>query len=111
MMSTDEQLIDEYLRARRKQGQSAPAGRYWDELYRIITADTPKEERPALPLILGGSVASNEDKQSRLREHLLWASARGRLRGARDYLDKVPPDGWNTGDEADWSKSFSWGDD
>lgn len=111
MTSTDPDPIEKYLALLKSQGRSAPAGHYWDRLYRLITKDAGTDSRPALPLILGGSIASNEEKQLRLREHLLWAQARGCLPAAFSYLDKVPLEGWSTGELERWSESFSWEED
>lgn len=110
MTGTKDQQIDDYLGTLKAAGRSAPDGRYWDELYRLITREFPKDTHPSVPLILAGSIASNAEKHQRLREHLSWAGDRGRLLAALDFLSTVPEDGWNVGGPGDWSKSFSWED-
>lgn len=110
MTGDDERHIDEYLARLKQDGKSAPAGRHWDQLYRLITKDFPKSAHPALPLILAGSIACNADKQQRLREHLVWASAQGRLPEAFEFLDRIPEGGWNVGPLDSWTRSFSWED-
>ncbi|MBP6013145.1 MAG: hypothetical protein KBA31_13040 [Alphaproteobacteria bacterium] len=91
-------------------GRSAPAGRLWHEFFKKVTKGIDRSERPALPLILAGSVASNAQKQDRLREHLFWADKHGRLEEAFALLFSTPEDGWNEGSESDWHKSSSWED-
>ena len=110
-MAADERQIEDYLDRLKASGRSSPAGRHWDNLYRLITRDFPKENLPSFPLILGGSIASNEDKHRRLREHLFWAHAHGRLEEAFTFLDHVPAEGWNVGPFEKWSESFSWEDE
>lgn len=111
MTAADEQQVDEYLGRLKASGRSAPAGRYWDDLYRLITRGLPKDTHPRLPLILGGSIASDAEKQERLREHLLWALAHARLAHAYAFLEKIPENGWNVGTIDRWSETFSWEDE
>ena len=111
MTITGETQIDVYVARLKAECRSAPTGRHWDDFYRHITRGFPSETLPCPPLILAASIASDAEKQQRLREHLLWANIHGRLDEAFAFLEQVPKDGWNVGGPETWSKAFSWEDD
>ena len=111
MTTDDQKLVEDYMARLKAIGRSAPIGYRWHELYQAITRGFPENDLPKLPLILGGSMSSNEAKHSRLHEHLTWASTHGRLYEAFRYLDDVPDNGWDTGSAETWSVSSSWEDD
>ena len=87
--------IDDYLVALSERGLAAPSGIHWHRFYKYITRDYERDEWPRNPLILGGAIASPEDKQERLREHLIWAGQRDRLDEALAVLDRVQAKGWH----------------
>jgi hypothetical protein len=62
----DVEVITSFLTKEKERGYSSPSGRYWDNFYKMITKNVENDRLPSLPLILGGSIASNADKQERL---------------------------------------------
>ena len=56
--------------------------------------------RPAVPLILGGWwYSSDQEKRSRLIEHLQWAQQEGALESAIAFLDGLPEKDWYFGEK------------
>jgi hypothetical protein len=47
------------------------------------------------PFILAALSASNEAKQFRFKEHLVWASETGVLEKVSQFLRSLPEDHWN----------------
>lgn len=73
----------------------------WNEMSRLLpeSVETDQgENRPPVPLILGGWYASSdEDKNRRLLEQIFWADKFGRLIQIDQFLRKLAPGDWYQG--------------
>jgi hypothetical protein len=66
----------------------------WHELFMLIKSKIPETIEIPNPLILGGSGASNYDKNQRLKDHLNIAKKYSVLDDALDFLSKLPDGEW-----------------
>jgi len=78
-------------------GRICPMPSQWNELWKML----PGRERidngwqPPLPLILGAwHYASPQEKASRLREHIVWASEHDALTLISTFLRDLPEQKW-----------------
>ncbi|RIJ23958.1 hypothetical protein D1224_06835 [Henriciella barbarensis] len=101
-------VISAYLDSLRQIERSSPSGFYWDRLFKMIVRNAPKENWPANPLILNGSVASHAHKHRRLEEHLLFAAKHGRLFETLAYLERMPDKAWNSAPLSTWDEEDLW---
>ena len=70
----------------------------WDELWKMLTDRYRKGAgwEPSLPLILNAWWdSSNLDKQTRLREHVEWATSHGCLPEVDAFLRGLPENEWH----------------
>ncbi|WP_306250699.1 hypothetical protein [Parvularcula sp. IMCC14364] len=106
-----ENLIDAYLAWLKEDGRSAPAGIYWQRVWDMIVRDVERQHRPRLPLVLSGMwYSSHQDKQDRLKEHLLFSFNRGKLFHALAMLERIPSEGWchvQPERENDWNRPMA----
>ena len=70
-----------------------PESREWDNLYVMLSENLERDDIP-LPLILGGSIASDFDKNKRLIEPIIIAEENGLVEEAIKILSGVPEDHW-----------------
>lgn len=89
--------LDEFLDGIRARGHSSPGGKYWDELRKLLVRLGGVDESDKLmnPLILGGAIASSEEKFQRLRHHLEWALRHNCSAEAVNHLNRLTSDNWN----------------
>lgn len=74
-----------------------PLPSQWDELWRMLLASCPDESEQQLPtpLILGGWWSTtDEQKRSRLLEHLNWAERLNILAEVGKFLRRLRDDEW-----------------
>jgi len=70
-----------------------PQAYQWHELWIMLTEKLPEIEVPR-PLILGGAIAIDYDKNQRLIEQIDIASAHGLLNEAQKILESIPEERW-----------------
>jgi len=106
-VTSEDTQIAEFLQTIKSQGHSSPAGRYWDDFYKLLCqlAAQSNSTLPPIPLILAASGESDEAKHGRLREQLRWAKANGHLVAALALLQKLDSSNWNHGIAKDWDQS------
>ena len=99
--------IDAFLREIKLEGRSSPSGKYWSDFCKWLSKQVPNQtEKPAIPLILAASGASDSTKHDRLREQLMCAERHGFALDASEWLDNRAHDDWNHGSESNWNQSF-----
>ncbi len=65
----------------------------WGNLYKMLYENLGRDDIP-LSLILGGSIASDFDKNKRLIEQIIIAEENGLVEEAIKILSRVPEDHW-----------------
>jgi hypothetical protein len=66
----------------------------WYKVTEMLPAKPDGTTAPA-PFILAALSASNEAKQLRFKEHLVWASDTGVLEKVSQFLRSLPEDHWD----------------
>lgn len=81
-----------------KDGRVCPRPQQWDKLWKLLP-DRSKDNgvwQPAPPLILSAwRATSDEQKATRLREHIRWAADRGALDAVAEFLINLAEDEWH----------------
>lgn len=95
--------LEEFIKSLRSEGRSSPGGFTWHEFWlELSKASRFPGDEPPMPMILGGSGASNDHKLAQLRAQLIWAEQHGRLADSIELLKAIPPERWNTGSDLNW---------
>lgn len=101
--------VSKVLADLREAGRFAPRPTYWADFHRAMTRGFPRDEWPALPLILSAHWSTSAaEKHRRLEEHLAWADQHDRLDDAVNFLLTLPDEGWRPMPVDQWT--FHCGD-
>ena len=87
-----------------------PESREWGNLYVMLSENLERDDIP-LPLILGGSIASDFDKNKRLIEQINIAEENGLVEEAIMILSRVQEDHWVKSNGNLDTKTVSFEDD
>jgi type I restriction enzyme M protein len=100
--ATETNRLTELLEFVTRDGRVCPQPSKWNALWKRLPDRRRRDGswEPAVPLILGGWWASNDDeKRHRLREHILWADEYGVLAEVDKFLRSLPERYWYHGDD------------
>jgi hypothetical protein len=100
VMTDDTDKLEPLLAYVSEKGRVCPMPQYWDGLWKLLPHKRRKPKggfEPPLPLILGGWVASDQDKSERLRVHIRYAAQHGVLKEVDEFLRKIPEHEWYCG--------------
>ena len=109
---TDAMELTKYSEELKRRGMSSPSGMYWDRFWKLLKSKGGEDEADKLlvPLILGGSLASDAVKHERLVHQLEWAGCHGCLKKALEYLRRLHAPCWNQAPLNTWEEEFTWDD-
>jgi hypothetical protein len=104
-MSTAHERITLFLAHINAEGRSSPAGMHWQKFHDLLIKQRQigQGEHPT-PLIWAVASESDASKHDCLANQLEWAEAHGCPDAAVAFLDKLPPENWNTSSLAQWKQ-------